>query len=68
MKNYIVIFIIAGIDSTPLIKNIIDKMSENKKMKTIFGIFETIGYMSLLIICTSFLISDSFNPFIYFRF
>ena len=68
LKNYIVIFIIAGIASTPLIKKITDKMSENKKMKTILGVFETIGYMCLLIICTSFLISDSFNPFIYFRF
>ena len=68
LKNYIVIFIIAGIASTPLMKKITDKMSENKKMRTIFSVFETIGYMCLLIICTSFLISDSFNPFIYFRF
>ena len=68
LKNYIVIFIIACIASTPLMKKITDKMSKNKKIKIIYSVFETIGYMCLLIICTSFLISDSFNPFIYFRF
>ena len=49
-------------------KIITDKISENKRIKIIYSVFETIGYISLLIICTSFLISDSFNPFIYFRF
>ena len=68
LKNYIVIFIIAGIASTPLMKIITDKISENKRIKIIYSVFETIGNISLLIICTSFLISDSFNPFIYFRF
>ncbi|MBQ6992048.1 MAG: MBOAT family protein [Clostridia bacterium] len=68
LKNYIIIILLAIICSTPLIKNIVEKLSIHKRFKNIFSFIEVSGYICLLLICTSSLISNSFNPFIYFRF
>lgn len=59
---------IAIIGSTPLIKNIIDKLNKNEKIKNIINIFEPILLLVLLIVVTSYLIDNSYNPFLYFRF
>ena len=64
IRNYIVIFIIAIIASTPLLKTIIQKI----KHKKIINILEIICYFVLLIVVTAFLVDSSFNPFLYFRF
>ena len=66
-RSNIVLFIIAIISSTPLLKNIIIKL-RNTKIKIVIDILEPITYIILLIIVTSFLIDASFNPFLYFRF
>jgi len=67
LRNYFVLFIIALISSTPLIKNLINKINKTK-FKIIIDITEPIIYMGLLILCTAYLIDESFNPFLYFRF
>ena len=64
IRNYIVILIIASIASTPIIKNIFNKLKNNN----ILSVLEIIYYMVLLIVITAFLIDSSFNPFLYFRF
>ena len=66
LKNYIVILVIGIICSTPIIKKGLD-MLEGSKIK-ILTILELVIYIGLLIICSAALISNSFNPFIYFRF
>ena len=66
LKNYIVILVIGIICSTPIIKKGLDKLA-NSKIK-ILTILELVIYIGLLIICSAALISNSFNPFIYFRF
>ena len=68
IKNYLIILIIGIICSTPIIKNILEKLSKNSKTKSVANVLEISGCICLLVICTSFLISSSFNPFIYFRF
>ena len=67
LRSYIVIFIISIIASTPLLKNIVTNISKTK-FKLVIDILEPIVYIILLILCTSFLIDNSFNPFLYFRF
>ena len=64
IRNYIVIFTIAIIASTPLLKILIQKI----KYKKLIDILEIIYYFILLVIITSFLVDSSFNPFLYFRF
>ena len=60
IKNYFFIFIISIILSTPIIKNI--------KMKKYYKPFIIILYIVLFILTISYLVSDAYNPFLYFRF
>ena len=64
LKNYLIILIISIISSTPLLKLLIQKI----KNKKIINIVEPIIYIILLILSTAFIIDESFNPFLYFRF
>ncbi len=64
IKSYLIIFIIAIIGATPLLKNIVTKI----KAKKFINILEPIMHVSLLILITAYLIDGSFNPFLYFRF
>ncbi len=67
LRSYLVIIIISVIGSTPIIKKIIIKIKETK-FKKIIDIMEPITYIMLLVLITAFLIDESFNPFLYFRF
>ena len=67
LKNYAVLLLIAVISSTPLL-SIITRKLQNTKLKKVLNIIEPILYITLLILTTSFLIDESFNPFLYFRF
>lgn len=67
LKNYLTILIISIISATPLLKNTISKIN-NTKYKILIDILEPITYITLLILSTAFLIDESFNPFLYFRF
>ena len=67
LRNYLVLFIIAIIASTPLMKILINRINKTK-VKVVIDILEPFIYLGLLILCTSFLIDESFNPFLYFRF
>ena len=67
LKSYLTLLIVAIIAATPLVKNIILKLKETKLNKVI-NIIEPLTYIALLILSTAFLIDESFNPFLYFRF
>lgn len=66
LKSYLIILLVGIIGSTPLIKKLAEKF-ENKFPK-IINIAEILLIMALLILCTSYIIDGSFNPFLYFRF
>ena len=63
-KSYFLIFLIAAIGSTPIIKNIFNKSRYEK----IINCIEPIFLLLIFIISTSYIIDGSFNPFLYFRF
>ena len=67
IKNNFILLIICIISSTPLLKNIVNKI-KTTKFKKIINVLEPITYIVLLILTTAFLIDESFNPFLYFRF
>jgi len=67
LRSYTVLLIISIISATPLLKNIITKI-KTTKYKIIIDTIEPITYIILLILSTAFLIDESFNPFLYFRF
>lgn len=68
LKSYTLILIISIIGSTPLLKNIIEKIRKSSAGERTIFLINPLFNMILLIIATSYLIDGSFNPFLYFRF
>ena len=68
IRSYGIILIGGLMLCTPLIKNVINKLRENKILNYIINIFEVIVLVLIFVIITSMLIDSSYNPFLYFRF
>ena len=66
-RNYFIILIIDSIFSTPIYKRISDYI--NKSKDSLFrSIIIMVIYILLFIITIAYLVSDTYNPFLYFRF
>lgn len=65
-KNYIFIILVGIICSIPIWKMLKEKI-DNKNSK-ILEFITSLGYISILILSTASLVTDTFNPFLYFRF
>jgi alginate O-acetyltransferase complex protein AlgI len=68
MESYFILFVLGFIGSTPLLKNLVIKLKEKVNINSVINILEPITLVVLLVLCTSYLIDGSFNPFLYFRF
>ena len=68
LKSYLPLLIIAFFGATPFIKTLIDKLRKNKYVNNIINILEPILIVIILVVVTSYLIDNSYNPFLYFRF
>ncbi len=64
LKSYFIVIVIGMIGATPILKNI----ATSKKVEKIANVLEPIFLVCLLVICTSYIVDGSFNPFLYFRF
>lgn len=64
LKSYATIIVISIIGATPILKNIVNK----EKLKKIANLLEPVFLITILTICTGYIIDGSFNPFLYFRF
>lgn len=68
LKSYLPLLIIALFGATPFIKTLIDKLRKNKYVNNIINFLEPILIVMILFVVTSYLIDNSYNPFLYFRF
>lgn len=68
LLNYFVLLIISFIACTPLLKNIINKCKKNKNLNIVISIVEPIVLIGLLVLSTAFIVDESSNSFLYFRF
>jgi alginate O-acetyltransferase complex protein AlgI len=68
LSNYLGILVIAIIGSTPILKNIIEKLKEKSKMRKVINLLEPIVIIILLLLSTAYILDNSYNPFLYFRF
>lgn len=68
LKSYLIVLIISIIGSTPLFKNIVEKLRKNKTINNLINVLEPIFLIILLLLVTAYLIDSSYNPFLYFRF
>ena len=66
LKNYFIIIIIGIILATPIVSKLFKKLEEKKT--NIRSILITGVYIGILLLSTASLVSDSYNPFLYFRF
>lgn len=68
LKSYIILFIIGGIGATPIIAHNITKTIKHMKGAKWLVVLEAAGLGFLYLLSASYLVDDSFNPFLYFRF
>lgn len=64
LKSYFVVIIAGIIGSTPILKN----LANSSKISKIANFAEPLFLLAILVICTSYIVDGSFNPFLYFRF
>lgn len=64
LKSYFVVLVVAMIGATPIFKNIFN----SEKLHKVANTLEPIYLLLIFVICTSYIIDGSFNPFLYFRF
>ena len=64
LKSYFIVMVIGILGATPILKNI----ANSSKVRKVANIVEPIYLLLILVICTSYIIDGSFNPFLYFRF
>lgn len=68
LKGYFLILVLAVIGATPLLKNVVSKLKKNKILSYVINVLEIVFVLVILLIVTSMLIDNSYNPFLYFRF
>ena len=64
LRSYAVLFILAFVGSTPLMKNLGNRLEKT----TVGAVIEPILTIAALLICAAYLVDGSFSPFLYFRF
>lgn len=68
LRDSFVVLFIAILCSMPLFRNLRGYLIKSKKGQLFLNSLEIIGSLGLLLLCTSFIIDESFQPFLYFRF
>ena len=68
LRSYGVVFILGIVGSTPLVRDLVNRLMERKTAAKAIAILEPVVLMLLLLICSAYLVDGSFNPFLYFRF
>jgi len=68
LRNYGVVLAIAIVGATPLMVKLTNCLKTKKTTRLVLDILEIPVLLLILVVATAFLISGSFNPFLYFRF
>ena len=68
LASYSLVFAMAIIGATPLVKNVVLKIKGTKVGNTVISVLEPVFVVVMLLIVTSYFVDGSFSPFLYFRF
>ena len=63
LRSYAGVFLVGFVGATPLVKALAARIPEK-----IVAVIEPVALVTLLLVCTGYLVDGSFNPFLYFRF
>ena len=64
LRSYGVLFIAGIVGATPLVRNCANRIGKTK----VGAVLEPVVCITLLLLCTGYLVDGSFSPFLYFRF
>lgn len=68
LRSYGILLMIAVIGATPWLKQRMIAMREKEIWNRVFNVLEPVILLVLLLVVSAYLINDSYNPFLYFRF
>lgn len=68
LRSYGVVLFISLFAISPLGKQLVNSLAQKPRFKRIIDVLEVSYYFVLLSISVSFLVDDTYNPFLYFRF
>ena len=68
LKNYLIILILAIIWATPLVKTLVQKLKQNTVISKIINLLTPFVLIALLLVISAYIVDNSYNPFLYFRF
>lgn len=68
LSSYAVLLVCALVGATPLLKNTVLKLKENKTANNVLNVLEPIFHVVLLLLITAYFVDGSFSAFLYFRF
>jgi alginate O-acetyltransferase complex protein AlgI len=68
LSSYAVVFACALFGATPVLKNTVLKLKENKTANAIINVLEPIFVVAVLLLVTAYFVDGSFSAFLYFRF
>ncbi len=63
-----ILFVILAIAATPAPKKIAEKLLTKLGENPAGTVIKNVAFVAIFIICTAFLVANSYNPFLYFRF
>ena len=66
--NYSILLVMAILGATPVVKQTVLKLKENKTCEKIINVLEPITVVVVLALCVATLVNDSFTPFLYYQF
>ncbi len=68
LRQYAVALVAAAVGATPALTNLCGRLRTNPIGRRVLDGLEPVGLVALFLVCTAYLVSGSYNPFLYFRF
>ena len=68
LRSYGILLIVAVVGATPWVKDKLIDMRKKEIWNCVLNLLEPVALVILLLVVSAYLINDSYNPFLYFRF
>ena len=68
LRSNAVLLAIAALGATPLPKRVCSALESSRTGARVLSVLELLGVLTLLVLCTAYLVDGTFSPFLYFRF
>ena len=68
LRSNAVLLAIAALGATPLPRRLCGALESSRAGARVLSVLEPLGVLTLLVLCTAYLVDGTFSPFLYFRF